>query len=320
MVKSTKYIEVSNSDQHVAPNGIYTTCFEPMDQKLRASVLILHGMQEHSGRYVEFAEHLCSVGFAVLIYDHIGHGKTALKDSDQGYFQQNKPQERLISDAIGLHRYLKSHYLELPHFIIGHSMGSFITRCVLQQIGSEFDGSVWIGTGAKTTGAEAFKILLSLFNKCSPKKRSKLINKIFSKINNSRFRNEADFDETNWLSQSKSNRERFKSDHLCGIPFSNNAFYALLSILLHATKKGWQTSIPQNLPLLLVSGAHDPIGNFSKGIKITEKQLKTSGFKDVTTIIYPDKRHEILQEDNNQEVFYAISQWLIAHSESIRVQ
>ncbi|WP_164108357.1 MULTISPECIES: alpha/beta fold hydrolase [Sphingobacterium] len=318
--RTTKYIDISNSDNSVTPNGLYSIYIEPLEKAIVASILILHGMQEHSGRYLEFAEYLGNLGFAVLLYDHVGHGNTAVHANAQGYFQKEQPQDRLISDAIGVHRHLKNMHPELPHFIIGHSMGSFITRNVLQRVGSEFDGSVWIGTGAKTPGAEIFKSLLSLLNKLNPKKRSKLINGIFSKINNSKFQNEADFDDTSWLSLSKSNRRLFKQDSRCGIPFTNNAFYTLLTLLLQATKKGWYTNIPTNLPILLVSGENDPIGDFSKGINHTERQLKAAGFKDISTQIYAEKRHEILQEDNKEQVFSDIGQWLLAHVQSVNVQ
>lgn len=311
---STGHIQVGSVQDIAAPYGLYTTYITPSSkEELKGTVLVLHGMQEHSGRYIQFAEHLAAVGFAVLLYDHIGHGNTALEDTAQGYFQKEKPQERLINDAIALHRYLKDKSPGHPHFIIGHSMGSFITRCVLQRVGNEFDGSVWIGTGAKTAGAEVFKALLALLQKINPRKRSKLINGIFSKMNNSKFRHELDFDDTSWLSLSKTNRKRFKDDPLCGIPFTNNAFHTLLTVLLIATKKGWQKSIPKNLPILLISGQDDPIGDFAKGIQKTEKQLKENGFQDVSVITYPEKRHEILQEENSEEVFAAIAQWLLSH-------
>lgn len=318
--KNDSYIKVLKEEDIPAPLGLYTTYVQPVNQSLQGSILILHGMQEHSGRYIEFAEYLADIGFAVLLYDHIGHGKTVTEETMQGYFQQKRPQDRLIQDAIGLHRYLKNKHPMLPHFIIGHSMGSFITRCVVQRIGAEFDGSVWIGTGAKTSGAEAFKALLSFLNKIRPRERSNWVNGIFSKMNNRRFRHEEDFDDTSWLSLSKENRKRFKEDDLCGIPFTNNAFHSLLSLVLLATKRGWQHSIPRSLPLLLVSGQDDPIGNFYKGIKKTEEQLRNSGFKDVTVKTYPQKRHEILQEDNRQDVFTDIGQWLLLHAKSVPIQ
>lgn len=311
---STGHIKVGSPQDAAAPYGLYTTYVTPSSKELKGSVLVLHGMQEHSGRYIQFAEYLAAVGFAVLLYDHIGHGNTAIDNTAQGYFQKERPQERLINDAIALHRHLKDKHPDHPHFIIGHSMGSFITRCVLQRVGNEFDGSVWIGTGAKTPGAEAFKVLLALLQKINPKKRSKLINGIFSKMNNTKFRHEPDFDDSSWLSLSKTNRARFKQDPLCGIPFTNNAFHTLLTLLLLATKKGWQNTIPKSLPILLISGQDDPIGDFAKGIKKTEKQLKENGFRDVSVITYPAKRHEILQEENNMEVFSAIAQWLLSHA------
>lgn len=311
---STGHVKVGSLQDATAPYGLYTTYITPSDKELKGSVLVLHGMQEHSGRYIQFAQHLASVGFAVLLYDHIGHGNTATEDTAQGYFHKEEPQEKLINDAIAMHRYLKDKHPDHPHFIIGHSMGSFITRCVLQRVGNEFDGSVWIGTGSKTPGAGAFKALLALLQKINPKKRSKLINGIFSKMNNSNFRHEPDFDDTSWLSLSKTNRERFKQDPHCGIPFTNNAFHTLLTLLLLATKKGWQNTIPKSLPILLISGQDDPIGDFAKGIKKTEKQLKENGFRYVSVITYPAKRHEILQEENNMEVFSAIAQWLLSHA------
>lgn len=301
--------EASGYRQH-----LYFTLFEPEDQKIRATVLILHGMQEHSGRYSDFAKYVTGQGFAVLTYDHLGHGKTAKSKADLGFFQKNKPLEQVVLDANTMADYLEELHPNIPHFILGHSMGSFITRCLLQQVGDQFNGAVIVGTGNKIKGAQLAKTFFFLLNFFSPKKRSRIINSTFSKLNNKKFKDDTNDNGTSWLSLSRANREAFINDNLNGVPFTNNGFYTLLSLNTQATKINWAESINKNLPFLFVSGEDDPIGNFSKGVKETVDFLKKDGFANVSLNLYPKMRHEILNEDIKEQVYKDISKWLINYS------
>src|SRR3546814_5851210 len=118
-------------------------------------------------------------------------------------------------------------------------------------------------------------------NLVAPNSRSKQLNSFFLKINNSEFRHENPNDGTNWLSADLANRKAFLQDELCGVNFSNNAFFGLISINVEATKSNWAENLPKSLPLLFVSGANDPIGNFGKGVLKTVQALRENGFERV---------------------------------------
>ena len=97
--------KIANSGTH----NLFYELFEPINEPPKAAVLILHGMQEHSGRYKNFAEYLANNGFAVLLYDHLGHGKSAENREDLGYFQKENPKQQLIDDAATMAAFLKDH-------------------------------------------------------------------------------------------------------------------------------------------------------------------------------------------------------------------
>ncbi|WP_206531907.1 alpha/beta fold hydrolase [Sphingobacterium sp. DR205] len=292
---------------------LFYTIFKPENQKVLGTILIVHGMQEHSGRYQMLTDHLANRGFAVLLYDQLGHGKTAVNAEGLGYFQQSDPAEQLVQDALTMSTVLQQSYPDQPHFILGHSMGSFVTRCALQLAGDRFKGAIIVGTGGRQKGSTAFRTLLAVLNSLAPKKRSKLINGIFDRRNNAGFKNEPNQNNSNWLSVDKANRMAFIEDPLCGGLFTNNGFYTVLSLSLRATDKELTKRIPKGLPLLFISGQDDPIGDFGKGVEDTVAQLNTQGQSDITLKLYKGMRHEILNEDCREDVFQFIDQWLEQH-------
>lgn len=294
-----------------ASHNLYYTLYSPPEIfKKRATILILHGMQEHSGRYREIAEYLSQVGYVVLCYDHLGHGKTATSAVEMGYFQRTKPLEQLVKDALEMELFLEREYPDLPRILLGHSMGSFIGRCLLQEESKRFNAAVIVGTGQKTAGAGLFKLLLSVLNMIAPKSKSKVINSVFSGMNNVKFKKEAENDGTNWLSLSKTNRKAFQADELNGVPFSNNGFHTLLSLNIRATERNWAKNISRTFPMFFVSGGDDPIGDFGKAIENTVEEMEQDGFKSVDMKLYPEMRHEILNEDIRETVYGDIVEWL----------
>jgi len=306
MKETSNYLPSVVSDE---THELYYTFYQP-ETTAKATILILHGMQEHSGRYADFAKYLAHQGFAVLTYDHLGHGKTAKTKEELGFFTLKAPEKRLIRDARNMAEFVEKSYPEVPHFIIGHSMGSFITRCLLRKQSSRFKGAVIIGTGGQNPAIGPAKGLLSLLSSVSPYNRSELIAELFGKLSNSHFKDE-EFDYgTNWLSVNKENRKAFMLDELCGVPFSNNAFYTLFSVMETATARDWSKSISQDFPFIFISGADDPVGDFSKGVQSTVNNLKADGFKNVQLNLYDGMRHEILNEDIKEQVYADILEWL----------
>lgn len=292
---------------------IHFTLFQPEDEtKVRATLLVLHGMQEHSGRYQEFARFMANNGIAVVTYDHLGHGKTAESNENLGFFHLNKPHQQVVIDAENMANYLEYKFPYVPHFVLGHSMGSFITRCLLQVAQQRFDGAIIVGSGGRVRGTTIGKHFMALMNKISPYKRSKFINRAFSRANNGHFKNEPNYYYTNWLSVNEENRKSFLQDPLCGNPFTYNGFYTLLEVVDKSTKRNWASNLMKKLPFLFVSGKEDPIGNFGKGIEKTVNHLKEDGFTAVDMKLYDKMRHEILLDDQKQQVHQDILHWIEA--------
>lgn len=297
-----------------ASHKLYYNLYQPEDtSEIKATLLVLHGMQEHSGRYAEFARFLVNQGFAVATYDHLGHGKTAQSYEEMGFFIQKNAQEQVIIDAENMAAYLEHKFSTVPHFVLGHSMGSFITRCLLKVSHQRFDGAIIVGTGGKIKGIKIGRAIISVLNKIAPRYKSSFINKTFSKASNSKFKKEKNHKNTNWLSVNEENRDAFLNDELCGLPFSINGFYTLICLNIDATKRDWANGIMRKFPMLFISGEDDPIGNFSKGVRETVENLKKDGFQDINMKIYSNMRHEILNETQKEEIFSDVEKWLSNH-------
>ena len=302
------YLSKNTNDQ---PKLFYNT-FIPETNQVKATLQIIHGMQEHSGRYSEIAEYFASHGLAVLTYDHLGHGKSVNEKKDIGFFQSNKPDKRLIDDAEMMSDHLISQYPNVPHFILGHSMGSFVTRCLLQKAGNRFTGAIIVGTGGSLAGLGLLNTYFSLANTIAPHQKT-FFNSLFNFVNNSHFKKDKNFSDTSWLSLNQANRDSFTHDELSGIPFTNNAFYTLFKIYKRATKSNWADEISKSLPFLFISGQNDPIGNFGKGVMETINNLKHDGFNKVDYKIYPEMRHEIMNEEIREDVLNDIYHWIEEH-------
>lgn len=289
---------------------LFYTMFSP--ETVKATLLIVHGMQEHSGRYAEIAEYFANHGIAVLTYDHLGHGKSVKDKNEIGFFQLDKPDDRLISDAEMMADHLAAQYPDVPHFILGHSMGSFVTRCLLKRASKKFAGAIITGTGGPLPGIDVLRGYLSFANMIAPHHRT-FLNSVFTKVNNKQFKKDKNFGDTSWLSVNQKNRTAFEQDELCGIPFTHNAFYTLFTVYKRATTRNWAASISLSFPFLFVSGQNDPIGDFGKGVTLTINNLKNDGFQDVNAMIYPEMRHEILNEEIREKVLSEIYDWMLKH-------
>lgn len=145
------------------PMNLFHTLYEPSNQAIKGTVLVLHGKQENSGRYVDFANFLSDHGFVVLTYDHPAHGKRAKKAEDFGYLRKN-PVEHMTAAAREMVSILEAKYSDKKHFIIGHSMSSFITRVLMQTDGHRFDEVILLETGGKHPGTTIGKGFLRLLD------------------------------------------------------------------------------------------------------------------------------------------------------------
>ncbi|MGN0806286.1 MAG: alpha/beta fold hydrolase [Candidatus Coproplasma sp.] len=270
-------------------------CIWPAEGECRAVLQIIHGMAEYAQRYAPVGEKLSKLGITVCAEDHLGHGKTAREKDDLGYMAEQKGYAPILSDIASLTEIMRTKYQGVPYFVLGHSMGSFFCRKYITVFGKELSGAIIMGTGymcgALTGTAKLLTKTVATFK--GWRHRSKLINNLAFGSYNKRFEGRTEYD---WLSANKENVDRYIEDELCGVPFTCNAFYGLFSIISEACKNSTVKAIPDELPLLLLSGKDDPVGGYGKGvIKLYDKLSKYG--KNVSMTLYEGQRHEILNDD-----------------------
>ena len=275
----------------------------------RAMVQLAHGMCEHLLRYEEFAEILAAHGFLVFGHDHLGHGQTAQNADGLGFIAPDGGAELLVEDVHRLSLHVKAQFPHLPLVLFGHSMGSFVVREVLARYGKDYSAAIICGTGGPETPAGAGKLLAKLLMLFYGKRhRSRLLKSIaFAGYNQKCGKG---CDPNAWLSRDADVVARYNADPLCGYIFTLRAYYDLFTLVETVSRRDWAGRLPKGLPLLLVSGEDDPVGGFGKGVRAVEKRLCEVEIADLTAILYPNMRHEILNEIERESVWSDIKQWL----------
>ena len=276
----------------------------------KAIVQIAHGLAEHSTRYARFAQRLTDHGYAVYGSDHRGHGRTS---SPRGYFGERNGWQTVIDDLHAVTDRAREEQPGLPVFLIGHSMGSFVARGYAAQYGTELAGLVLTGTagGAGAIGKAGVFLAATQARLRGHSHTSGLMNRLSFGQYNAAFKpNRTEFD---WLSRDPDEVDKYVEDPDCGFVFSAGGFADLLRGLERVNTDALAARIPKDLPVHLASGDRDPVGNSGKGVKQVADQLRRLGVQDVTTKLWPEARHEILNETNRDEVEAEILDWLDAH-------
>ena len=273
-------------------------------------VHILHGMGEHQRRYEPFARYLCELGYLVTSHDHRGHGETAEQNGGLfGYFADENGFERVVKDVHEVIHELQKLYGVHPLTLFGHSMGSFIARRYSQLYSEELDRVIYCATGAKTAlhvvGNNVAKLLSRVKG---PKTPSIFLNKMsFGSFNNNIEEVITNFD---WLCTDEEEVRKYIEDTHCGFIATNQFFADLTSGLITITKPKEIKKIRADLPILLISGSDDPVGESGKGVYKVAAQLQQAGLKDVTVFMFDGMRHEIINERNKQQVYDVVTRWM----------
>ena len=280
--------------------------------EIRAFLQILHGMAEYSDRYEKFARYLNKKGIAVFANDHRGHGATASED-EIGWFAETGGWDRIADDAFELADFITSQYGATTTFLMGHSMGSFLARTVMVKHPDFYTGVIIMGTGCGKglVGKFGKMIAKHQIKKYGSKAAGKVMNNLAFGAYNKPF-NPAitDFD---WLSRDQKEVEKYIKDEKCGFLCTNGFFYDLLTGIEVANSRENAESLPKDLPLLIISGDMDPVGDFGKGVKKVYNLYANAGIVDVTLKLIPDARHELLNEINKKEIYEILSDWLEKH-------
>ncbi len=291
---------------------IHAIAWKPDQGEIAGILQISHGMIEYVERYEPFAEYLTEKGFVVAGNDHLGHGLSVVSQDDWGFFAPEKGSDLVVEDLNFLRMQMQKEYQDIPYFMLGHSMGSFLLRKYLSKYGRGLAGAVIMGTGTqKTVTVAAGKALcrfLALFKGWHY--RSPLVDQQVFSGNNKRFQAGS---TDSWLTKDAEIVKAYNSNPCCTFKFTLNGFYNLFDTIHFINRKGNIQSIPRDLPMFFVSGEDDPVGNYGTGVKTAFDTYRKAGIKDITWKLYSGDRHEILNETDKEIVYEDIYKWLRKH-------
>ena len=296
-------------DSCLTPNKISCKLFTPVVKaNVKAVFQIAHGMAEHKERYDAFCDLLAQNGYAVYINDHLGHGKSVQNDDELGFFGETGGWKCLVEDCYTITQRARSEFPDKPVIFFGHSMGSFIARAYTALHDDKLAGAIYCGTsGANPAASIAISLANAIARSKGPMYRSDFINTIaFGSYNKKIKPPRTDFD---WLTRDDKIVDKYIADKHCGFLFTACGYRDLFSVLKFASSKSWYTSLRSSLPVLLISGECDPVGEYGKGVKQVCADLKKTGHTDVSIKLYHDDRHEILNELDRETVMNDIIQW-----------
>ena len=279
------------------------------DGEPEAVLVIHHGMAEHRERYGEFVRFLCNRGVAVYMHDMASHGKSRKPGEPAGWFGEKDGWRKLVEDYRTLVLRAAAEHPGKKLIVMGHSMGSFICRVYTAKHPEDgFSGAVFMGTGGSNPAAKAGILMAGAIAAVKGKKaKSALMNKMAFGTYNQRFEGRTPFD---WLTRETEIVDRYIADPECGYLFTVQGMADLIRVNAASNAAAWYQAVPKELPVLLVSGGEDPVGEYGKGVKSVKDLLDATGHTKVTMKLYAGCRHEVLNETNRQEVMEDLLDWI----------
>lgn len=280
------------------------------DQEIKGIVQISHGMAETASRYKRFADSLTANGFIVYANDHRGHGKTAQNIESLGYLGETDGFKLLIADIAQLTEIIRAQHPNLPIYLFSHSMGSFAAQRYIIDYEIKIDGLILSGSN----GEQGFLLQLGkglagleMFfrGKTTP---SKLMDTLIFGLYNKKFHpKETGFE---WLTRDKEELAKYIENPYCGTIFPASFYYEFLDTLEYVEDERNFHKIPEELPILILAGGQDPVGDFGKGPKRLNARYRKEGVQDLAMKLYEGAQHELLNELNRDEVTGDILTWI----------
>lgn len=306
---------VTNNFTFLSTDGktaIHAVKWIPDSGEYHGILQITHGMVEYIERYEAFAEYLTERGYMVVGHDHIGHGASVLSEEDWGFFHEEAPSDTLVEDMHKLRCIIQEDHSDLPYFMMGHSMGSFMLRKYLAIHGEQLKGAIIMGTGYKKESLVNVALTLA-----------KTIGKIKGSHYRSPFMTNLVFDKNykaydmtgknssnSWLTKDEEIVKKYYSDPRCTFMFTINGYQGLFEAIKFSSNVKNIQRIPKELPVFFVAGKEDPVGDCGEAVKHVYDLFKLSGKVDVEMKLYEKDRHEILNEVDKQVVFEDIYNWM----------
>ena len=285
--------------------------WEPEGGSVRAVLQICHGVAEHIARYDAFARYLNGLGIAVVGHDHLGHGLSLPEGGTPVYFGEGNTWNTVVDDIYVLHQRIRLWYPDVPLCIMGHSMGSFLTRTYLIRYPGTVKAAVIMGTGwqPKAVIAGGMAVAKAVGAVVGENGTSDLVtNLAFGAYNKLFAPNRTSCD---WLSADEDNVDAYMADPLCGADATVGLFQQMLSGIRFNQKLSNLRQMDPRIPVLFVAGEKDPVGDCGNGVRRTYQEFRRAGVQDCTLKLHPGLRHEILNEKaQQQQIFEDIGQWL----------
>lgn len=280
---------------------------------VRAIVELSHGVSEHILRYEPLASYLTEWGFAVIGHDHLGHGSSVIPGAPRLYLGPPGSWETATRDLDTCRRLARERFGRLPLFLLGHSMGSFLARTYLIRYPGTVDGAILVGTGQMSPAVLAAGSTLARAEcrRLGETQISPLVERLaFGPYNKPFSPARTPYD---WLSLDPSNVDAYLADPLCGGIPTVGLFRELLNGLRLIRDPRALRNMNLGTPVLFLSGAMDPVGGCGRGVQAAFRSFQRAGVRDVSLRLYPQLRHEILNEACREDVYQDLCQWLERH-------
>lgn len=292
--------------------AVHAVKWTPENGEYKAILQITHGMVEFIERYAPFAEFLTTKGYMVIGHDHIGHGRSVASKEDWGFFCEGNPSDIVVEDIHKLRVMIQEENPEVPYFMLGHSMGSFMLRKYLSFHNEKLRGAIIMGTGfiPNNITSLALKLTTVIEKFRGTKYRSKLLQSLAFGADYKGFDMTGEHPENSWLTKDVAIVEAYYKEPRCTFMFTTNGYRGLFEAVNYSCNPENAALIPKKLPLFIVSGAQDPVGGLGKGVKDVYDLYKEAGLQDLTYKLYENDRHEILNETDRQVVFEDLLAWM----------
>ena len=300
-VKKQELKVLSNDGVHKLAGVVFLPTREPV-----GFFQVVHGMTEYIGRYEHFMTEMAERGWICFGHDHLGHGHSVNDASELGFIAHENGADLLQRDVKKVADTIIKHYTpagkKLPYVLMGHSMGSFVVRLAVQKKYVAPDRLIVMGTGGPNPVAGIGLLLIKIIKKLRGERHiSKMLDNIAFGNYNDAWGGGTELDTDPWLTSDVSVRMRYYADPLCTFKFTTSAMGDLVTLTKESNRKEWFTNMPKNIPVLLVSGHDDPVGDFTEGVETVHEKLLEAGVKSEMKI-YQNARHEILNDVSYNDV------------------
>ncbi len=294
----------SSDTTHTIAAYVYTMPDVPVHAVLQLS----HGMCEYIRRYEPMARFYAAHGIALAGNDHLGHGESAAP-GEYGHYGEPGGRYYLLQDLHRMNEHLHQEFPGLPVFLYGHSMGSFYARWYAERWPETIAGLIISGTAGPqllhTVGQGIATVLAAV-------RGPRTVSPFMVRANMGGYckRIPGAKSPNAWLTRDEAVVRAYDADPLCTFPFTLGSYREMLAAIHHVNRVRWARSVDKTLPILLISGAEDPVGGYGEGVRKVWAMLGDAGVKDLTCEIFEGARHELHNEWNREEVFDYVLHWL----------